>query len=202
MTTYDTARDELLDAEVELMLQRERVAALRRSLPPGPVVTDYEFGSEAGPVELSQLFSSPDKPLVLYHFMFGRAQTTPCPSCSMWADGWNGIAEHLAARVDFAVVTAASPADKAALVAERGWTNLRWLSAANSSFKLDIGGEDDSGNQSPFISVYEKHDDGVRLTYSGGAHLRDEHWRGIDLLTPVWHFFDLARAGRGDWMPS
>ncbi len=202
MTNYDDARDELLDAEVELMLQRERVAALRRSLPPGPMVTDYEFDSDTGEVSLRQLFSAPGRPLVLYHFMYGKAQTEPCPSCSMWTDGWNAIAGHLTARIDLAVVTAASVAENQAMVAERGWSNLRWLSAADSFFKADIGGEGDDGSQWPFISVYEQTDEGIRLTYSGGAHLRDDHWRGIDLLSPVWNFFDLTPKGRGDWMPG
>ncbi len=201
MTTFEAARQELLDAEVELMLQRERVAEMRRNLPPGPVVENYTFEDSAGTVSLTELFTAPDRPLVLYHFMYGKAQVTACPMCSMWTDGWNAVAEHLATRVDFAVVTAASPADNARLAAERGWSNLVWLSAANTTFKTDIGGEADDGNQWPFISAYELDGDVPRLTYSGGAQLRDEHWRGVDLLSPVWHFFDLTRQGRSDWMP-
>ena len=73
---------------------------------------------------------------------------------------------------------------------------------AGTSFKRDIGGEDDDGNQSPFISVYRRDADGPRLTWSGGAHLGGEHWRGVDLLSPVWHFLDLTPGGRGDWMPA
>ena len=28
------------------------------------------------------------------------------------------------------------------------------------------------------------------------------HWRGMDLLSPVWNFLDLTPEGRGDWMPK
>src|SRR5436305_15181415 len=91
---YLTRRDELRFAEIELMRQRERVAQLRRSLPPGPVVQDYVF--EEGPadlnagdtpvrnVRLSDLFTSPGRSLVIYHFMFGKKQSKACPMCTMF----------------------------------------------------------------------------------------------------------------------
>src|ERR1044072_7889420 len=40
---YLAKREELRQAEIELMRQRERVAELRRALPPGATVQDYEF---------------------------------------------------------------------------------------------------------------------------------------------------------------
>ena len=40
---YGRAREDLRQAELDLVLQRERVAERRRALPPGPVVDDYEF---------------------------------------------------------------------------------------------------------------------------------------------------------------
>src|ERR1035438_4365647 len=47
---YLGKREELRLAEIELMRQRERVAELRRHLPPGPALEDYKFIE--GPVEL------------------------------------------------------------------------------------------------------------------------------------------------------
>ena len=94
---YVARREELRLAELELMRQRERVAAMRRRLPPGAIVQNYAF--EEGPpnldggdapvetVRLSDLFSGPDRSLVIYHFMYGKRQTTPCPMCTMWIDG-------------------------------------------------------------------------------------------------------------------
>jgi predicted dithiol-disulfide oxidoreductase (DUF899 family) len=40
---YRKLRDELLEAEIALMHQRERVAALRRNLPLDTGIHDYEF---------------------------------------------------------------------------------------------------------------------------------------------------------------
>ena len=34
------------------------------------------------------------------------------------------------------------------------------------------------------------------------ALMGDEKGRGLDLLSPVWHFFDLTPEGRGDWFPG
>ena len=40
---YLGKREELCQAEIELMRQREHVAELRRHLPPGPSLQDYKF---------------------------------------------------------------------------------------------------------------------------------------------------------------
>ena len=202
-TDYATAREDLRAAELALMQQREAVAEMRRNLPPGPAAAeDYVFDSADGSVRLCELFTAPDRSLVLYHFMYGKAQSAPCPMCSMWTDGWNAITDHVGDSTDFAVVSAAPIDETLALADARGWTNLRWLSAADSSFKIDIGGEDADGNQSPFLSVWELVDGSPHLSYSGGAHITGDHWRGVDLLSPVWHIQDLTRQGRGDWFPS
>src|SRR5215471_4589079 len=88
---YLAKRDELRLAEIELMRQRERVAELRRRPPSGAIVQDYAF--EEGPanlnagdmpvrtVRLSELFTGPNRSVVVYHFMYGKKQTKPCP---MW----------------------------------------------------------------------------------------------------------------------
>ena len=197
MGDYDTAREELRAAELALMQQREAVAALRRDLPAGPVVDDYVFDHG---VTLDSLVG--DRPLIVYHFMFGAAMSAPCPMCSMWADGWTGAAYHLDQNVDFALATLGSSDENTQLAADRGWQNLRWLSAANGSFKQDFGSADADGNQWPFVTVFERDGDDVRLSYSGAANISGQHWRGVDLLSPVWHLLDLTRQGRGEFMPS
>ena len=135
-----------------LMQQRERVAALRRGLPPGAVVEDYVFDEgpadlEAGDeptrsVRLSELFSAPGRSLVIYHLMFGKQQTAPCPMCTMWIDGFNGVAQHLQQNVDFAIAAAANLPELRAHARARGWHNLRLLSCGASTFKYDLGSED------------------------------------------------------------
>jgi predicted dithiol-disulfide oxidoreductase (DUF899 family) len=211
---YLAKREELRLAEIELMRQRERVAALRRNLPEGAAIQDYLF--EEGPrdlnagdapvrnVSLSELFTTPDRSLVIYHLMFGKKQTKPCPMCTAWLDGANGIAHHLAQNLDFAVVAAADNPTLRAHARARGWDKLRLLSAGNSSFKYDFGSEDGEGGQDSTVTVFTRGTKGV-LRHFYTAHPRiapDIQQRGIDLLAPIWHFMDLTPQGRGNWYAS
>ncbi|WP_336048998.1 DUF899 family protein [Streptomyces sp. CA2R101] len=211
---YVSAREELRQAEIELMRHRERVAGLRRRLPLGPAVEDYVF--EEGPadleagdapartVRLSELFTRPGRDLIVYHLMYGKKQTEPCPMCTMWLDGFNGVARHLAQNVDLAIVAAAGLPALRAHARDRKWTNLRLLSAGSGTFKYDLGSEDAEGNQDSTVSVFTRGDDGsVRHVYSVHPRMSDDiDQRGIDLLSPVWHLLDLTRKGRGNWFAA
>lgn len=211
---YLAKREELRLAEIELMRQRERVAELRRNLPEGGALEDYQF--EEGPrdlnagdepvrrVRLSELFTKPDRSLVIYHLMFGKKQTKACPMCTAWIDGANGVAHHPAQNLDFAVVAAADLPKLRAHARARGWDKLRLLSAGKSTFKYDLGSEDREGGQDSTISVFTRDTNGA-LRHFYSAHPRmgpDIQERGIDLLTPMWHFMDLTPQGRGSWYAS
>jgi len=211
---YLAKREALRLAEIELMRQRERVAELRRALPEGAIVQDYEFlegpaslddGDEpTRKVRLSELFTAPDRALVIYQFMFGKKQTKACPMCTAWIDCVNGIAHHLAQNIDVGVVAAADPATLRAFARNRGWDRLRLLSAGENTFKYDLGSEDASGNQDSTISVFTRAADGtLRHVYSGHPWLAKEvKERGIDELNPIWNFLDLTPAGRGTFYAS
>ncbi|MEV8559820.1 DUF899 family protein [Streptomyces sp. NPDC051917] len=208
---YLAAREELRDAEIELMRHRERVAALRRALPQGAEVDDYVFlegpaGLDAGDtpvreVRLSELFTGPGRPLIVYQFMYGKRQTDPCPMCTLWIDGFNGVAHHVAQNADLVVLAAAEPPTLRRHARARGWSRLRLLSAGDSTFKYDLGSEDEDGAQDSTVSVFTRDADGtVRHFYSAHPRMSEDiDQRGIDLLNPVWHLLDLTPGGRGDW---
>ena len=80
---YAKARKELLVAEMALRDQRERVAELRRALPPGPKMPDYVF--REGPEDialndptgffqtrLSELFAPGSYRIQVHHPKLGR----------------------------------------------------------------------------------------------------------------------------------
>jgi len=208
---YLARREELRIAEIAEMRQREHVAELRRNLPEGAAVEDYVF--QEGPadldagdqpvrdVRLSELFSGPERPLVIYHLMLGKKQTDACPMCTMWIDGYNGVAQHIAQNVDFAIAAAADPPALRAHARSRGWRNLRLLSCGNSAFKYDLASEDADGNQDSTMSVFTRDANGrLRHFYTAHPSLADDiNQRGIDLLTPVYNMLDLTPRGRGDW---
>jgi len=210
--SYRASREALLEAEIALKDQVEKVAALRRELTTDTPVEDYMFVE--GPrdlasgdtpvtnVKLSELFETPDQPLLLVHFMYGKKQTSFCPMCTMWADGYNGVVPHLRQRANFAILVAGGLADARRFARSRGWHNIRFLSSGDATIKADLGFEDAHGGQLPGVSAFKLEDGGPRHFYSGGAIMGNDHYRGMDLLTPVWNFFDLLPEGRGDWFPS
>jgi predicted dithiol-disulfide oxidoreductase (DUF899 family) len=208
---YLSKREELRLAEIELMHQRERVAELRRRLPEGAIVQDYVF--EEGPsdleagdapirtVRLSELFTGSDRSLVIYHFMYGKKQTSPCPMCTLLIDGLNGVAHHHAQNVDVAIVAAADPPALRKHGRARGWERLRLLSGGAGTFKYALGSEDREGDQDSTISVFTRDSDGtLRHFYSAHPSMaNDIKERGLDVLTPVYNILDLTPQGRGDW---
>jgi len=204
---YAKLRDELRAAEVALRDQRERVAELRRNLPRDTPFEDAELleirdGAHA-PVKLSELFDDSGRPLILMHFMYGAKQTHPCPMCTAWADGYDGILPHLDQHARFVVFVAGDPGAFGEYARGRGWRNLRVVSAGESDVKHRLGFETDDGGQLPGLSVFERDAGGaLRHFYSQSAFLGPDGFRGMDLLNPLWHFIDCLPAGRGDFFPS
>jgi predicted dithiol-disulfide oxidoreductase (DUF899 family) len=211
---YLAKREELRLAEIELLNTRERVAALRRGLPKGATIQDYEFlegptsldegDTPTKTIRLSDLFTSPDRSLVIYHFMYGKKQMDPCPMCTAWIDSFSGVAHHLAQSIDLAIVAAADPSTLRAHARKRGWDKLRLLSAGESTFKYDLGSEDGEGQQDSTISVFTRDSNGTLCHfYSGHPWLADGiKERGIDELNPIWNVMDLTPQGRGKWYAS
>lgn len=210
---YRSARDALLAAEVELTRQIEAVAEHRRRLPLGGVVPeDYAFAegptdldTEGDPraTSLSELFG-PHDTLALYSFMYSSDMARACPMCTSLLDGLDGAAPDIIQRLSFAVV-AKSPIKRLRSYARsRGWTNLRLLSSAGTSYNRDFLGEDASGEQRSRLNVFVRRDGETRHFYATekAATGPDQDERHVDLLWPLWNMLDLTPAGRGDWRPG
>jgi len=195
---YRDARNRLRDAEIDLRDRIEAVAAMRRSLPPGPVVPDYTFIENGKRVRLSELFEGGKSDLIVYHLMYWADDDEFCPMCSLWLDGLNGVVPHVTQRANIVVATRAPFEKVQAWAAHRGWDRLRLLSGDGAQFARDIDAEDVDGRPDATVVVFKKDGDQVRHFYTAHPMLEDREG-GIDLLTPVWHLFDLTPSGRGDW---
>lgn len=201
---YRSARNRLLRAEIALRTQIEEVAALRRQLPRGGAATNYEFeqaapAGAAGAVTLEQLFESGKDALLVYSYMFGPDDETPCPMCTSFLDGLDGYWPHIAHHVNLAVV-AKSPAGKlAAWYRSRGWKNLRLLSSFDNSYHRDYASETQDGGQMPMMNVFTRSADGVHHYWASEMLFAPSDWhpRHVDLQWPIWHYFDLTPEGRG-----
>jgi predicted dithiol-disulfide oxidoreductase (DUF899 family) len=225
---YRTARDHLLQREIELRRLTEEVAEARRKLPPGGVVPeDYAFqgeGSDGRPAEvrLSELFAPGRDSLVIYSMMFPRYSgderpgpatgTTallprgegPCPSCTSLLDQLEGAADHVTQRVNF-VVAAKAPLELVVTFGkERGWHRLTLLSSAGNSYNHDYHAETAEEDQMPILNVF--HRDGSTIRHFWGSELLyapadpGQDYRHLGTIEPLWNLFDLVPEGRGtDW---
>ena len=109
---YRRARQELLVEEIELRRNAERIASLRRDLPPGgEVPDDYHFVAEDGSdVSLTDLFGEHDT-LIIYSYMFGPQREAPCPMCTSLMGGLDHKVADIRQRVAIAF-TARSPIER------------------------------------------------------------------------------------------
>src|ERR1043166_233831 len=89
------ARLELLKAEKELTRHSDEVGRRRQEWPWVTIDKEYRFETDAGNASLADLFRGRSQ-LLVYHFMFGPDYTAGCPARSAIADGFNGVAIHLA----------------------------------------------------------------------------------------------------------
>jgi predicted dithiol-disulfide oxidoreductase (DUF899 family) len=131
------ARLQLLAAEKALTRQSDAVALQRQALPWVRIEQDYRFDTDSGSASLADLFQGRSQ-LMVYHFMFGPNYAAGCPSCSSIADGFNGVAVHLAHHD--VMLTAVSRAPLAKLQAYKrrlGWS-FPWASSQDSSFNFDF----------------------------------------------------------------
>jgi predicted dithiol-disulfide oxidoreductase (DUF899 family) len=201
------ARKAHLAHEKEYTRARDRLSEERRALPWVKIDKDYGFDGPDGKVTLAGLFKGRSQ-LVVQHFMFAPDWNEGCKSCSFWADGFERMIPHLAARDTTLVAVSRAPLEKLAAFRQRmGWT-FDWLSSANSDFNFDFavsftpeeiksgdniynfGTSGFGAEEAPGISVFYRDQAGdIFHTYSCFA-------RGLDMMNTAYHYLDLTPLGR------
>ena len=145
MTTHKTgtreawlaARRALLKAEKEYTRRGDELAKQRQELPWVKIDKHYKFETDEGAASLADLFHGRSQ-LLVYHFMFGPDYEAGCPSCSAIADGFNGIAVHLAHHdVMFWAISRAPLAQLNEYKKRMGWI-FPWASSFDSDFNFDF----------------------------------------------------------------
>lgn len=203
---YRQARQALLVEEIELRRHIERVAELRRQLPPGgEVPTGYRFVDESGSeVTLTQLFGQHDT-LVVYSYMFGPDREAPCPMCTSFMGGLDHKVADLRQRVAVAF-TARSPIDRLVEAKKaRGWIDLPVYSDTSGDYTRDYVSAEDA--DAPAYNVFTQRDGVVRHFWSEeiGSDMADpgQDPRGAVEMDPLWLLLDTTPTGRGtDWHPA
>jgi len=203
---YRSARNHLLQEEIELRRAIERVAALRRALPQGGTVTkQYRFVAEDGrEVTLEDLFAG--KPsLIVYSYMFGPQRQTPCPMCTSFMSSLEKKVADIEQRVGLAMVARAPIAKLKEAKAARGWTDLKIYSDASGDFTRDYVSAEDA--DVPGYTVFSRKDGTIRHFWSGemSGAMADpgQDPRGAPDIDPLWTLLDTTPEGRGaDWYPK
>jgi predicted dithiol-disulfide oxidoreductase (DUF899 family) len=204
-----TARKAFLLKEKEFTRQRDELNAERRQLPMVRVDQNYMFDTATGRVSLSDLFGDCSQ-LIVYHFMYGPGWDEGCPSCSFWADSYDGVDVHLRHRDTTLVAIARTSVEKIEAYKKRmGW-RFTWASSLNNSFNRDFDVQFTEADladgpleynyrpqtspfdEAPGISVFSKDADGnIYHTYSCFS-------RGLDMLNGAYHMLDLTSKGRDE----
>jgi predicted dithiol-disulfide oxidoreductase (DUF899 family) len=127
----------LFKAEKELTRRSDELARRRQALPWVRIDKEYRFETEQGAATLRDLFAGRSQ-LMVYHFMFGPDYQAGCPSCSAIADGFEGIAIHLANHDVTLTAVSRAPLPKLLAFRQRmGWS-FPWASSQGSDFNFDF----------------------------------------------------------------
>jgi predicted dithiol-disulfide oxidoreductase (DUF899 family) len=166
---------------------RQKMRATQAAIEPQEVA-DYEFKTSDGTVLLSALFGD-HADLMVVHNM-----GSSCPSCTLWADGYNGIHHHVITRSAFVVSSPDLPAAQQKFAASRGW-RFRMVSHVGTTFAADMGYRSAQGGWLPGISVF-------RMAGQKILRVSDATWSPGDDFCTLWHFFDLLPEGAAGWSPK
>ncbi len=169
---------------------REEMRALQAAVEP-ETLPDYELAGWNGPVRLSDLFG--DKPNLLLIHNMGRS----CSSCTMWADGFNGVYDHLASKAAFVVSSPDSVDVQKAFAAGRGW-RFPMVSHQGSSFAKDLGywqEGDGHGGWWPGVSALRKEGGVIR-------RLSDTDLGPLDDFCVYYHLMEMFPGGDPEFVPK
>jgi predicted dithiol-disulfide oxidoreductase (DUF899 family) len=185
--TYRETAERLAAWREQIAELRQKMRAAQAAVEPEPV-RDYEFANSEGPKLLSQLFGARCDLFVIHNM--GRS----CPSCTLWADSFNGLYPHIADRAAFVVASPDPPDVQQRFAASRCW-RFPMVSHQGSSFAADMGYRSAGGGWLPGVSVFRRDGDGI-------VRVADTSFHPADDFCSVWHLFDLLPEGAGDWQPK
>lgn len=201
------ARKSFLTKEKEFTQLREELARQRRELPWVKVEKAYMFDGPDGKESLSDLFAGRGQ-LVVNHFMFGPDWNEGCPSCSFWADTYNGIVVHLEHRDASFVAVSRAPLEKLEAYKKRmGWS-FKWVSSLHTDFNRDYHVSFTPEEQKTAVYNYaaagfgSSEAPGVSVFVRDGAgnvfHTYSCYARGLDMLNGAYQLLDILPKGRDE----
>lgn len=180
--TYAETQSALLEKRARIEDLRKEMRALQDSVAPQPV-DNYLFETPFGEASLAKLFGDKTDLFVVHNM------GTRCSSCTMWADGFNGVYQHLSARAAFVVVSQ-DPVDvQRRFAGDRGW-RFPMARARDDAFHADMGFWSEKDKVWPGISAFRKQDGQI-------VRVSDAHLGPGDDFCSIYHFLDMLPGEGG-----
>jgi predicted dithiol-disulfide oxidoreductase (DUF899 family) len=184
--TTETANNEITKLEARIGELMVKLNELRRENV-GPEVNNYSFNTFDGEVTLLDLFADKDKLLVIHNM--GQA----CRYCTLWADGFNGLLQHLESAMSVVLVSKDDPEIQRKFANSRGW-GFRLASHAGGDYIRQQTVMEGADNM-PGAVVYERKGDAI-YRKSGSV------FGPGDIYCSMWSLLGLAGLGAEDWTPQ
>jgi len=179
----------VLTAEKAVFKAKAALGRARRKLPPLEL-PDYELTRPDGkPLSLSDAFGKRRDLLVIHNMGAG------CPMCTMWADGFSGLADHLLDRTAVLLTSPDRPKALKAFAKRQGW-RFPVASTHGTTFARHLGYADAEGRPWPGVSALHRTEDGRLLRVGTSA------FGPGDDFCATFPLIDLLADGQADWWPK
>ena len=162
-------------------LNKLRMAAAPEAVP------NYRFASLNGEVTLLDLFGGKQRLLAIHNMGQG------CRYCTLWADGFNGILEHLESVMSVVLLSKDAPQLQRDFANSRNWS-FRLASHGGGDYIREQAVVADFDNM-PGTVVYERQGD---LVFRKNSAV----FGPGDLYCTMWNLLALAGIGEAEWTPQ
>lgn len=186
-TAYKATRDAIDAKRRAILALRGEIRSLQEAVEPH-AVADYALQTIDGARCLSDFFGGKSDLIVIHNM------GASCRYCTLWADGFNGVFDHLADRAAFLVTSPDAPDAQRKFAESRGW-RFPMASVGDSPFPADMGYRSDDGGYLPGISVFQKRDRAL-------VRVSDTALGPGDDFCLIWPMFEMFPEGAAGWMPQ
>ena len=154
-------------------------------------IQDYTFlGKDNKNILLSELFGDRDELIMVFYMGY------QCKYCTLWADGYNGLYQHLNDRANFVVVSDETPLFQQELRKERKW-KFPMYSRKNNTFAEDLGFTNSKEENRPLPGI------ATFLKEEGKIYLHHQTYFGPgDNFCIHWNILNILPNGLNNWVPE
>lgn len=182
---YAESNQRIEEMRKQITAIRAEMKTLQAEIEPQEV---QDFTTPEGERPLSSLFGDKDDLIVIHNM--GKS----CAYCTLWADGYNGVYEHLANRAAFVITSPDAPEVQREFAKSRGW-RFPMASHRGTPFAADMGYFSEQKGCAPGVSAFRR--EGKKI-----FRVRDTGLGPYDDFCSVWHLFGLLPQGAEGWRPK